>query len=196
MKAILATVTVLLLSACASQPASTPQAKQSVASGTSGVSTEVWLDMMKPATASILCGPKVRLGRCFSMAEAQCEQSALSVAAKCSTLLRKNMPDVIDQSNARQWGGNSRDVFGEDLRGCELRQARRERRGMPRTFSLRAKAKGYENVLVVLQRLAAFTGPRARLDPQSPLVGLVNGRHHIAWREAITNKINIHTCLS
>ncbi|MSQ60556.1 MAG: hypothetical protein EXR36_13170 [Betaproteobacteria bacterium] len=104
MKAILATVTVLLLSACASQPASTPQAKQSVASGTSGVSTEVWLDMMKPATASILCGPKVRLGRCFSMAEAQCEQSALSVAAKCSTLLRKNMPDVIDQSNARQWG--------------------------------------------------------------------------------------------
>ncbi|MFN0313911.1 MAG: hypothetical protein ACKVQA_02565, partial [Burkholderiales bacterium] len=74
MKAILATVTVLLLSACASQPASAPQAKQK---GAAGISTEAWLDMMKPATASILCGPKVQLGRCFSMAEAQCEQSAL-----------------------------------------------------------------------------------------------------------------------
>ncbi|MFN0313704.1 MAG: hypothetical protein ACKVQA_01525, partial [Burkholderiales bacterium] len=59
---------------------------------------------MKPATASILCGPKVQLGRCFSMAEAQCEQSALVVATKCSNLLRKDMPDTIDQSNARQWG--------------------------------------------------------------------------------------------
>ena len=98
MKAILTIFTVLLLGACASQPTNSSKAKQE------GVPTEAWLDMMKPATASILCGPKVRLGRCFDMNEAQCEQSALVVADKCSSLLRKDMPDTMTGGTGRKWG--------------------------------------------------------------------------------------------